>query len=655
MQWKVVGMAWAIASIVGQGAAFAAEDEVPVDRLSEIVVTGTRTPHTLKDVPVETILITRTEIERSNAQTVTDILKNVPGLNTSGVDDVFGSGSSRVRLQGLSFNDGYGLILIDGQRIHGSGQSGAHGEYAVGLNQIPVAMIERIEVVKGPGSVLYGSDAMAGVINVITRKTPQEMIGGAAASYGWYDVKEQTTATGQVNKPSDDGHSRNLSEYSLYFGDRPHEKVGYLFNYSHESGEAIGADPIESIRDSVMVKSDFTLTDEFSSWLKGEASTFEREGTSPSAEDSYRISAGGSWQPSDNHAVQVKGYHYIDDFTASSSSSSRMGTIGYDQAEAQYTLSLGKTQAITVGTEVQRQSIDYKMNNKGGGLLTTTNVVEDVDTWSLFLQDELTLFNDLVLVPGIRYDDHSTYGDSFNPKLGMMYRLFESTTFRGSVGRAFKSPTIRQLYYDVPYYHGPFWIESNPDLQPETSIGYSAGVEQWLLKDRLVVNLGLFRNDIEDMVVSETSGRTYNGQELRVYRNVDEAMTQGLDVGAKILLSKDFTMSAGYVYTDSEDKENGLELTYTPNHQVHVTPAYEYTPLGLGLSSVLSFNSTQYSDAANLVELDDHVVVDANIYKRLGKRGKLTFQADNIFDSDKGDERNYRAGRTFIVKMDINF
>ena len=653
MQWKVIAMVCTMAGLSAAPLALAAEKETPVDRLSEVVVTGTRTPHTLKEVPVETVLITRAEIEKSNAQTVTDILKTVPGLNASGVDDVFGSASSRVRQQGLSFNDGYGLILIDGQRIHGSGQSGAHGEYAVGLNQIPVSMIERIEVVKGPGSVLYGSDAMAGVINVITRKAPQQMEAGASASYGWYQVKEQVV-NGKVTKPSDDGHSRNISEYSMYFGDRPHEKIGYLASYAYEKGQAIGIDPIDSDRHSAMVKTDFTLTEDLGAWLKGEASAFEREGSSPATEDSYRLAAGTTWKGGEKHAVDIKGYHYIDDFTASSSASSRSGQIGYSQAEAQYTLRLGKTQAITVGSEVQRQGIDYGMVNKSAGLTTRTNVVEDVDTWSIFLQDELTFFDALTVVPGIRFDDHSTYGDSFNPKLAVMYRLLQSTTLRGAVGKAFKSPTIRQLYYDVPYYHSPFWVESNPDLEPEKSIGYSFGVEQWLFQDRVSLSASAYRNDIEDMVVSETSGRTFNGQELRVYRNVSEAMTQGLDLTAKLLLNDSLTLAASYAYTDSENKENGLELTYTPNHALRFSPSYEYKPLGLGLSSSISYTSEQYSDAANLLPVDDHVVVDANISKRLGDKGKLTFQADNVFDSDKGDERNFREGRTFLVRLDIS-
>ncbi|SHH93364.1 TonB-dependent receptor [Desulfofustis glycolicus] len=348
----------------------AAETGQPIDRPEEIVVTGTRTPHALKDAPVETILINRADIERTNAQTIGDMLKAVPGINTSGIDDVFGDGTSRVRLQGLDFNNGYGLVLIDGQRVHGSGQSGAHGEYAVGLNQIPVAMID---------------------------------------------------------------------------------------------------------------------------------------------------------------------------------------------------------------------------NSDG----TRTTVNKDVVTWSIFAQDEITLFDHLTLIPGVRLDHHSTFGSSVNPKLSLMYRLTDSTTFRGAVGRAFKSPTIRQLYYDVPFYHSPFWIQSNPDLDPETSIGYSLGVEQWLLNDTLIVNLGLFRNDVDDLVVSETADEMFNGEELRIYRNVEQAMTQGAELTARLLLGNDFIVSASYTYTDSENKESGNELTYTPNHQITIAPTYEYAPWGLGGSALLSYNSRQ--------------------------------------------------------------
>ena len=125
--------------------------EAPASRMDEIVVTGTKTKHTLKDVPVETTVITREEIENLPARNITDVLKTVPGISTSLLDDAMGSDNLRSTFRGLQFNEGYALILIDGQRVHGG--LGAHGDYGVSLTQIPVSMIERIEIVKGASSV----------------------------------------------------------------------------------------------------------------------------------------------------------------------------------------------------------------------------------------------------------------------------------------------------------------------------------------------------------------------------------------------------------------------------------------------------------------------------------------------------------------------
>ncbi len=651
MQCRKVIAALAIIFVSGWGPAWAEEADKKTKRLEEVVVTGTRTEHTLKDVPVETVVVTREDIERTNAKTVTDALKSIPGLSASGNDNIFGTASSRARLRGLSFNDGYGLVLIDGQRIHGSGQSGAHGEYAVGLNQIPISMIERIEVVKGSGSVLYGSDAVAGVINIITRKVPKKPTGGAGAAYGWYQVKEQTR-DGETTKPNDDGQHRNLSEHYAYFGDQPFERMGYLINYAHESGDSTGNEPVASKRDSVMGKVDVKLSDPLEFWIKGEASAYARGGDSTSEEDSSRLSAGMRYQPGDKYTLQLKGYLYADDFDAESSSSHRHGQIGYDQLEVQYSHKIGTNQLITAGVEFQRQGIDYLIDNSNAA---RTTVKEDVDTTSLYLQDELSLFNDLTLVPGLRYDDHSTFGDSFNPKLSLMYRLLKDTTLRASVGKAFKSPTIRQLYYDVPFYHSPFYIQSNPNLDPETAIGYSAGVEQWLNDGAVILSATLFRNDITDMVVSENADELYNGAELRIYRNVEEAMTQGLETAAYMLLGDGFLLTAAYTYTDSENKESGNDLTYTPKHEFSLSPDYEIVPIGVGTSATLTYVSKQYSDSDNEYTIDAHFVADAKIYKILGNQAQLSLQIDNLFNSDKGDERYYRAGRTFTIKMDFDF
>ncbi len=619
--------------------------------LQDVVVTATRTPHTLKDVPVETVVVTQEDIKHSNAQNIIDVLKVIPGVQTDVHDDVFGTYTWRAKLQGLSLNDGYGLILVDGQRVMGCGQSGGMGEYGIGLNQIPVEMIDRIEVVKGPGSALYGSDAVAGVINIITRKIPEKPTGQAGASYGWYKVREKEK-NGVVVKPSDDGKSRNMSQAYVSFGDRPLERLGYLLSYNYESADDIREDPIQSDRHSLMAKVDLAASDDLDLFLKGEASNYEKAGNRD--ETSYRLLAGLDWRPGDNHVLTLKGFTYDWDFVHGYPGYSygyKHGDITYDQAEIQYTWYAGQHNTITTGGEVQKQGISYRIENDDN---STIDVTEDVTTCSLYGQDEVKLFDKLTVVAGLRYDDHSTFGSKINPKLSLMYRFTEETIFRGSVGKAFKSPTIRQLYYNAPYRHGDYYVQPNPDLDAETAIGYSASLEQWLFNHTLMMNLGFFRNKVDDMVVREDTGLLYNGLPLQTYQNVEEAVSQGIEVLSRFNHA-DFSLTCSYTYTDSENKESGKDLTYVPRHSFSMVPAYEWKRFGLGISSTLTYTGRQYKDAANTAQIDANTIVDAKIYKDLGKKARLSFEADNIFDSDKGDKGNFRAGRVLLVKLDIFF
>ena len=645
-----------VAVALAASAAFVWADEPrekATTRLKDIVVTGTKTPHTLKDVPVETVVITRKDIERMNAQNAMDILKSIPGIDASVHDDVFGTYTWRAKMRGLSFNNGYGLILVDGQRVMGCGQSGGMGEYGSGLNQIPVDMIEKIEVVKGPSSALYGSDAMAGVINIITRKSPKKATGKAGVAYGWYKIKEKKSNSGTISKPSDDGQSRNFSKNYVSFGDKISDRFGYLLHYNYDSAEDIGQDPIKSDRHSFMGKLDADLSESIDLYLKYEVSNYEKADSRE--EESYRISAGIDFRPTNDHFFSLKGYTYVWDFTHGYPGYSygyKHGNVGYNQGEIQYTWYSSDWNALTLGGEVQEQGIDYTIENEDGSII---NVKENVNIFSVYAQDEITLFKAFTVVGGLRYDDHSTFGSKVNPKLSIMYKFSKDTTFRASAGKAFKSPTLRQLYYDAPYRHGDYYYQSNPDLKPEKAVGYSASIEQWLFDQGIMVNLGYFRNDVDDMVISEDTGTTYNGLPLKEYRNVEKAWTQGIELMCRTYLSEEFAASLSYTYTDSENEEIGKELAYTPKHVFSISPAYELKKYGLGTSATISYIGKQYTNSDNTAQIDEHTVVDAKIYKHLSDKAKLSFEADNIFDSDKGDAGNFRTGRTFMVKLDVSF
>ena len=620
-----------------------------VTRLDDIVVTGTKTPHTLQDVPVETIVITAEDIDRTNAQNVMDVLNDIPGIQTANHDDVFGTYTWVAKMRGLDFNSGYGLVLIDGRRVMGCGQSGGMGEYGVGLNQIPVNMIERIEVVKGPGSALYGSDAMIGVINIITKKAPKEATGWAGVTYGTYDVKKEN-----IDGSEEEAHgSRNLSQAYVSYGDRISDRFGYLLHYNYESADDINKDPLKSDRHSFLGKLDGELSENIDLYLKCELSDYEKTGSRQ--EDSYNLSAGIDFWLSPNHLLSLKGYTYDWDFIHGYPGYSygyKYGDVGYNQGEIQYTWNFSDWNTLVMGGETICQNIDYKIENSDGSV---TVVDEDVKISSLYVQDEIILFDTLTLVGGARYDDHSTFGGKVNPKFSLMYKLFKDTTFRSSVGRSFKSPTIRQLYYSTPYRHGSFYAQSNTDLNPEKAVGYSASIEQWFFDGMLMVDLGYFRNDVEEMVVREDTGSLLNGLPLMMYSNVEKAWTQGIEFMCKTYLPGGFSATLSYTYTDTENEETGKELTYVSTHSASFSPAYEWEKYGLGLSTTVSYSGKQYTNSGNTQHINASTVMDAKIYKHLSEKAKLSFEADDIFDSDEGREGVYHAGRTFAVKLDITF
>jgi len=620
-----------------------------VNWLDDIVVTGTRTRHTLQDTPVETILITREDIEKKNSQNILDILKDVPGIQTAYHDDIFGTYTWLAKMRGLDFDSGYALVLIDGQRAMGCGQSGGMGEYGVGLNQIPVEMIDHIEIVKGPGSALYGSDAMAGVINIITKKVPDKAMGSAGAVYGWYDVEKEND-DGSIQ---DANGSRHTSKTYVSYGDRITDSLGYFLHYDYESADDISTDSLKSWRHSFLGKMDVKANNRTDISIKTELSDYEKDGNRE--EDTYRISGSVNFRLDSTHSFLLKGYTYDWDFTHGYPGYSygyKYGNVGYNQGEVQYTWDINEWNTFITGGEAQVQTIDYIIENSDSTIVT---VNKDVTTSSIYFQDEAVLFNKLTLVGGARYDDHSTFGSDINPKFSMMYQPRESTRFRASVGTSFKSPTIRQLYYSIPYRHSSFYARSNPNLKAETAIGYDLSVEHWMMNRKLMINLGYFRNEVEDMVIREDTGTLYNGLTLMEYRNVEKALTQGMEFMCRAYPIHGLTTSFSYTYTDTENKDSGKDLTYVPKHTASFSPAYDWDRYAVGASARISYVSRQYTNTANTSHIAGGASLDAKVYKKLSKMAKLSFEAGNIFDSAPSRQGRFHAGRTFTIKLDFEF
>lgn len=628
-----------------------AQEESKTYKLDKVVVTGTKTPHTLKNTPVQTTLITEEDIEKTNAQTVMDVLNEIPGIYTGMHSDVFGSYTWRAKMRGLNINKGYGLVLVDGQRVMGAGQSGGMGVYGIGLNQIPVNMIKRIEVVKGPGSALYGSDAVAGVINIITNEAPKKPTAEVGAQHGWYDVR---------TKDGEDLYTGKSSQAYLSYGDTFANRFGTYFHYSHEESDGVERTEENNKRNYGLGKINMDLSEYMNVALKGELSKTEQQpetGQEKKDTDSYRFSGQLNLTPNKDNRITLSGYTSNRDFVTGYPGyhyGYRHGDIGYNQCELQYTTHLLGWNTLTMGGEFRQQVLDLVFENR---ITPPSPVDENVDNTALYLQDEIELCQDLTLVPGVRYDDHSEFGAQTNPKLSLMYNMGRDTTVRASVGRFYKSPTIRQLYFSRE--HGSWYSQNNPDLDPEKGWGYNLNIEKYFMPNNLLLNLGIFRNDIDDKVVRYSTGGTYPGTdlEIRSYKNVQEVYVQGLEMNIKARLTNSLSCNLAYTYTDSENKQYHNELPYTPNHIVTLSPSYKIDKYGIEINSQISYADEQYTDLENTEKIDSYVTANAKISKKLSEKFKLSFEVDNILDSDRAteDPDDEMVGRGYTVKLKGKF
>ncbi len=604
----------------------------------EVVVTATRTPHPLEDLPFEASVITREEIERSSAQTVSDLLRYLPGIFIRD-EDAPGITAWRSLIRGLSFNEGYGLILVDGERVRGEGM----GDSGIGLNQIPPALIERIEVVRGPSSVLYGSDALAGVVNIITREVPERPTYGFSAGYGSYDT--------------------NLE--SLYWGTREGH-YGVLLQAAREASE-MGAYGVRSSRDedyerkTLITRLTYDLRPNVKLGLKIEAQEEIRE-RDYRTQDTYMEQKGWKYRFSpyvklllpEDAELTLRAYYYDWKFKGESRGSDPYpyalyrGDMYYRVIEARYLHPVGDRHLITLGGEYRNEELDYTFSHR------------KMDLTSLYVQDEIEEAWDLPLnlYLGVRLDHHSVYGTEVCPKVGFLWKMASGVRIRGSVGRGFKAPTIRQAFYTEPYPHGDYFYVSNPDLEAETSWGYSLGLEKdW--GERFHVSFTLFRNDVRDMIIRYYTYRDIDqdgtAEKIRTFRNARKAYTQGIETALKMEILKERAfLNLSYTYTDTEDRDTGKELTFVPHHNLASHLVLKHPGLGLTLDLGFQFVSEMYTDPENTEETRSYSLVDLKLIKHLGA-ARLSLEGNNIFDSDYGEPDREWWGATWLVRLSMDW
>lgn len=531
-------------------------------KLEEVVVTATRSERKLSNIAVPVTLIQQKTIRQSGSLRLNDILGEQTGLF---ITQSFGRG---VQMQGLSPD--YTLILLDGEPL--IGRMGG----VMDLSRLTVGNIKKIEIVKGPSSSLYGSEALAGVINIITDRSNGRKL-QADLRYGRFNTIDASlnaaTRVGKlslgafVNSNSSEGYSLlpNAVQKTVEPFWRLTSQVNLGYDFSEKTRLNITARyNYEDIQNSITVQNLGTLV-----LSKGNEINKDLNIT-PSV--SHRF----------NNRLKTTFRGYASAFQSQQQLAVKDQIIDYDDQFKQEFYRLENQTDITFN--------DKLILNAGGGFIREYVRSNRYDTQLtrrsnqvayFFLQQEWIPVKKLSLIAGLRYDDNTAYASVWSPKLALQYRVTEKVRVNASAGRGFKAPDFRQLYLNftniaagsysvfgslvardevlrlqtagqIDYILPSF--EKLEDLKPETSTGLNLGV-QYDPVEKIKTRVNFFRNDITNLILTDIIAYKTNGGQIFSYLNISRAFTQGAELEASWQVHNTVNLSGGYQFLMTADKD----------------------------------------------------------------------------------------------------
>jgi len=535
--------------------------------LGTITVTATRLDQKFAKTRSVTVL-DRSQIEQLPAQSVAQMLNHALGvsMNSRGIPGVVTDPS----LRGAGFEQV--LILLDGVRMNNS-QTGHH------TMNLPVSVqdIERIEVLRGQSSALYGPDAFGGVINIITRSAARDQvrIGLRGGSFGTF------SASGSVSFPKSGSFSSALS-----------------FENTRSDGYREDTD---FIHNSVSLKSEYRAD-------RGRVTMFAGYAGKDFGANDFYVRGFDHYEEIDALTAGLKGvmnfserlsakvnvnYGRTDDYFELSRTNPQLYTAEHTTnrtiIEASGTYSSGRWGDLTVGLETTLEDIS-----------STTLGSHDVYRHSLFGEYGRALGNDLLLDAGIRVDDHKAWGTEVNPSLGLGYVVSPDCMLRTSVGRSFRAPTFTELYSPAASKN-----IGDPYLRPETAVAYDAGIEYRFGSSgdnsRITGSTVFFVRDQSETIdwIRDEAGSDWRAV------NIFDILSRGIEQELRLNLSADFSVGMNYTYLHQDKKQEGFTSKYLfmhPRHQLVVSPSWNISQ-GLSIAPVVTYKDRPGLNESWVVDL----------------------------------------------------
>lgn len=625
------------------------------------VTSGSRIEELQQDSAVKVEAVTRESMMATGYERLTDVLSEIPGVvtrsgssATTGSEQVRGVGARQV------------AVLQDGLPMVGA-RGIKRGD--LNLNRQSVGRLERVEVVKGAASSLFGTDAIGGVINMISREPTQPIQANLSLSGG---------SLGAVDARGDIGtRYKNLT---LFLDLEQHRQDAYRLVPG--STNTVGPD---LLRNDVFFKVRYAFTPHFTLGFTANGYDNREEGRSFGEtgpvnglyNDSVQnFTIVGDFIPTPTTTLQVRAYsaHYNED--------SRLDSLGaptdpdfanlnerYERLDATVSQQIGGRNLLQSGYEWAQD--DYRGVNR----LVGDNAGQQITSNDVWLQDKIQLTHFATLDIGGRITHHSLYGTQAVPKAGLVVRLDDNWSVRGSFGRGFRAPDLGQLYYRFANPASFYQVIGNPTLQPETSRSFSAGVD--FRARRFRGGVSLFRNDVRNLIDSVSIGFPTTPEELAelldqygipssfdpllgratyIYRNFGKIYTRGFELNAEQSITRNLRVAAAYTYLDARDIETGLGLPQRHKHQGYVRTEYAKPDWGLFTNVRGTFFSKWLLNPATGTQGFGYGIWDFYLAKDVSHGAQMYFSIDNFadsrdqklaLDSPTFDRADY--GRTFRV------
>ncbi len=606
-------------------------DSTKIYKMSEVVVTATKTKIPEIEAASSITVIDSSDISNRGNFTAFDLLKDQYGLSYT---QQGAPGSlSYIYLRGS--DPGEVLVLIDGVDVNMPNDPGNTFDFA----DLPVDNIERIEILRGPQSTLYGSNAMAGVINIITNQglgKPKLILSTEGGSYNTYKgLAEINGGTNIFNynvslsRLKTDGFSSASSKYGNT------EKDG-TSNYNLSSRFGLNLNKDLDLNIFIRYKKANTGLDQHGGEF-GDDPTYIYN----TEESSYR--AEGNLKLFDNIWNQTLGLslfrnvrEYSFDSTLNNPASSSSIYDGNKfKLDWQNDFNLSKSNLLTFGieTETEKAISDYFYNSTAYGAFQSLFPQANAVTAGIYIQDQLNFENKFFGSIGIRNDIHNRFGSVVTYRIAPAYIIWKTgTKFKASFGTGFKSPSLFYLF-DPAF--------GNKDLKPEKSFGWDAGIEQYLLNSDMTVGLNYFYNRFTDLFGFDNNFKTIN---------IDKAETNGIELYLTSNLLTNLKLKMNYTFTNTKDEsvnstDNGLPLLRRPKHKIGLNINYSFFQDADANAEVIYVGKRDDKDfnsyPVKRVTLQSYTVVNLSASYKLTDLFQVYGRVQNLFNTYYEDILGY--------------